>query len=499
MKRLLLIVLVALLPVALVAQATPSFPHAKHAKLFPTCGGCHAAASGGDATQLFPTAAQCTTCHDGKRQKAVVWSPPAARGLSLLSFVHAKHADQAGDQATCATCHGTTGESAPWMNVGRTAQARCVACHDQEAPEHYAAANKCSYCHRTLATATGLTDARIDALPKPASHAVKDFAQSHGAAAKAGTASCATCHARESCARCHVDAGRSTVIKTLALDARVARLAAARAPVYPVPQDHRTDLFDRTHGTAARANTARCAVCHARPSCATCHVGDGAASVLAKIPDAAEAGGRGVLLKHAAEAGRTEIPVGLARAGQWTPKPHAADSARRVRVHTSGFSRTHGASAAAEALSCQGCHKESFCKDCHVGEQVGARRYHVANFATRHASTAYGRDVECSTCHNTAAFCRSCHQQSGLASQGNGRSAGYHNAQPQWLQEHGRAARQELNTCASCHQQRYCMQCHSDLGWRISPHGPNFNAAQYANRNRQQCMRCHFKDPLGGK
>ncbi|MBI1809364.1 MAG: hypothetical protein HYR75_05645, partial [Gemmatimonadetes bacterium] len=302
-----------------------------------------------------------------------------------------------------------------------------------------------------------------------------------------------------SCARCHVDANRSAVIKKLAADPRVARLAASRPSVYPVPLDHRAANFDRLHGPAARANTARCAMCHARPSCATCHTADGAANVLSRLPDADEAAGRGVQLKRAIEPPHSESPVTLTGAGSWMPKPHATDSVRQVRVHPSGFVRAHGGAASAEALSCQGCHKESFCKDCHVGERVGPRRYHVANFVTRHASSAYGRDAECSTCHNTGAFCRSCHQQAGLASQGNGRSLGYHNAQPQWLQEHGRAARQELNTCASCHQQRYCMQCHSDLGWRINPHGPNFDASRYAKANRQQCLRCHFKDPLGGK
>jgi hypothetical protein len=347
--------------------------------------------------------------------------------------------------------------------------------------------------------ATGLTDARIDALPKPASHARKDFTQTHGTAAKSGTASCATCHARESCARCHVDAGRSAIIRSLAADARVSRLAASRAGVYPVPPDHRADAFERGHGGAARTNTARCALCHARASCTTCHVGDGAADVLAKMPDAGEARGRGVQLKLVADPSRPEMLVGLARAGEWMPKPHAADSTHKVRVHATGFARTHGPSAAAEALGCQGCHTPSFCKNCHEGQRIGPRRYHVANFVSSHAAEAYGRDTECSSCHNTAAFCRACHQQTGLASKGNGRQLGYHNAQPQWLFEHGRAARQELNTCASCHQQRYCMQCHSELGWRVSPHGPNFDASRFAKANRQQCLYCHFKDPLGGK
>lgn len=76
------------------------------------------------------------------------------------------------------------------------------------------------------------------------------------------------------------------------------------------------------------------------------------------------------------------------------------------------------------------------------------------------------------------------------------RSATYHNARPLWLLEHGRAARQDLMACTTCHQQTYCMQCHSDLGSRINPHGPGFDAARMSARNSQLCLACHFKNPL---
>jgi len=72
----------------------------------------------------------------------------------------------------------------------------------------------------------------------------------------------------------------------------------------------------------------------------------------------------------------------------------------------------------------------------------------------------------------------------------------FHNAQPLWLLQHGRAARQDLNACATCHQQTYCMQCHSDLGARINPHGPGFDAARMASKNPRLCLMCHFINPL---
>lgn len=115
-----------------------------------------------------------------------------------------------------------------------------------------------------------------------------------------------------------------------------------------------------------------------------------------------------------------------------------------------------------------------------------------------HATEAYGNRMECSTCHSTGAFCRECHQQAGMG--GSGRiESGFHDAQPLWLLRHGQAARQSLEGCASCHRQRDCIQCHSTTGaFSVNPHGPDFDARRYAERNRQVCFACHLSDPLGG-
>jgi hypothetical protein len=279
----------------------------------------------------------------------------------------------------------------------------------------------------------------------------------------------------------------------------VARLVAGRPATYPTPADHRSGAFAQTHGAVARESTARCATCHARSSCATCHTGDGAKDVIAQLPDAAEAKGRGVRLRRSVEAESPVASVIPARMGtsspDWTPAPHQADSAKRVRVHPGGFIRSHGVAAATEATTCSGCHAQRFCTDCHAGEKV-TRRYHPANFVSGHPAKAYGRDTDCASCHSTEAFCRDCHKQLNLGTTGI-RGTGFHNAQPQWLLQHGRAARQEMTTCASCHQQRDCLQCHSQLGWRVNPHGPDFDAVRMHARNRALCLRCHFKDPLG--
>ncbi len=481
-----------------VSPASTPFPHARHAKLFPLCSSCHVGIAIADPFRSYPSPMLCGQCHDGVIQPAVRWRAPDRKGPTLLVFSHQQHFSTA-KAATCASCHGVDG-STKWMNVARAEPEPCMSCHTQGHTTHLADATKCSTCHRALTAATALSDADIAGLPKPPSHARADFVSTHGPGALSAQANCATCHARESCLRCHVDGSRVTVIRALGTDARVARLVAGRPAVYPMPADHRSSQFAVLHGTAARASVARCATCHARASCESCHTGDGARDVLARMPTAREVTAPGVQLRHERIIGPPDFSLisntvrAPLQSSQAPPLRH--DTTQRVvRVHAAGFARAHGAQAASGAAGCASCHAQRFCTDCHTGERV-TRRYHAANFVSTHAPQAYRRETDCSSCHSTEAFCRDCHRQTGLAAASNTRSAVFHNAQPLWLLQHGRAARQDLKGCTSCHQQTYCMQCHSDLGSKVSPHGPAFDAARMSSKNPQLCLYCHFKNPL---
>lgn len=486
-----------LLPAALFAQDQPAqpFPHARHARFFPTCVGCHAGVTAGDAARTFPSTAVCANCHDGTIRSRVAWTPPPPRGAGLLAFSHATHLSSAADVG-CVRCHAV--DTTAWMNVARPVQDTCRGCHQHSAPAHLDDANKCATCHRPLAAATALTEARILSLPRPPSHALPDWIGGrHGPVASMPSANCATCHARESCMRCHVNATTQPVIRALPSDARVARTVAGRAPSYPTPSTHHTANFTLTHAAAARAEPMYCANCHARSSCETCHTGNGASDILRQLPDARSATAPGVQLRRApaspAASPVVPAPRGLAALAA---QPHARDTVtRRVRVHPAGFDRAHGPAAAAGELNCTGCHGQSFCANCHAAER-NTRRYHPADFLATHAPQAYAREVDCAGCHSTQVFCRSCHLQSGIAPRASSqRSTTYHNGTSQWLLQHGRAARQDLPSCTACHQQTYCMQCHSDNGSRINPHGPGFDAERMRSRNPQLCLRCHLNQP----
>ena len=495
------------LPLAMAVLAPPResraqaghapFSHATHARLFPTCRGCHAGITVGDSSRFFPTPAQCAACHNGAVKARVQWAGEAPLRAGLVMFSHRAHVAKTPDIA-CAACHASA-DTSPWMHVAPVAPERCLTCHAHAASGHLAADNACATCHRPLAAAPRLTADQIASLPQPPSHAAADFLTAHGALARANVESCAVCHARESCARCHVDVTQTPTIMALASDARVAQLEHGRQPVYATPPDHRTPEFALAHGTSARASPERCAICHARESCETCHVGEGARDVLRKIPSARSGGAPGVQLRQATPAAAPSRydPRGGARFASLVAHPDTAqpDTIHRVRVHPADFVRTHGALAASGELQCSSCHTQSYCSQCHAGERV-TRRYHPANFLASHAPQAYGRETDCASCHSTEAFCRSCHRQAGLAAKTNARSTVFHNAEPLWLLQHGGAARQDINACATCHQQTYCLQCHSDLGSRINPHGPDFDAARMQSKNPQLCLICHFINPL---
>lgn len=478
----------------------PPFPHPKHEKLFPTCTGCHAGAITGEASALLPPAALCGECHDGTVSKHVTYAGAAPR-QDFLKFAHREHAtlvDSTGRQ--CTSCHARA-PGARWLDVQRASPESCQGCHTHRASAHLAPDNRCTTCHIPLARSRTLTSEQMAGLPKPSSHDAARFAAEHAVSPGEAQVQCATCHTRDSCARCHVNAGELAAISQLQPDVRMAAVVGGKPATYLTPADHASAAWAGAHGRAATANTARCASCHAQPSCTVCHIGSSARDVIRRLPGG-QGGAPGVQLalpRRIAAASPLAVPhtgplvqpasnVAVSRvvAG-------ARDTARTiVRVHPSGFDRKHAASAASGRLTCEGCHAQRFCADCHAGES--RRSFHGVNFVQRHAPESYGRDLECASCHNTEVFCRSCHQAQGLAAKGQ-RAGVYHNGQPLWLLQHGQAARRGLQSCTTCHVQRDCLQCHSQRGWGVSPHGPDFDPSRLGARARSMCARCHISDP----
>lgn len=448
------------------------FPHAAHEGLFPVCEGCHLGAVTGVESELFPAPASCAQCHDGTRADPVEWQPRPGPRVSNLSFFHPAHQDLVelmGDSATCRTCHAVDpGDPSRRMHVSAATPEACLGCHAHAGPAHLAGTADCTLCHVPLTRAPAIPAERIALFPRPDSHDAPDFLLQHAPDTPRDQLACSVCHARNSCERCHVNAARLEAVTTLDRDPRVAALEARRAPEYPVPASHLASSWAWTHGTESMRDPARCSTCHTRESCLTCHVD-------AERPSPA------ILFQEAYRPGGAP-GVELTGAG--------------ARVHPVAFARVHGSYAATGVMDCTQCHVQRYCADCHDG--VDSRRFHLDNFLERHALEVFGGGGDCQSCHSTEAFCRDCHLSTGVASRGRLDTA-FHTAQPLWILAHGQAARIGLEACASCHRQTDCLACHSSvLGRGVNPHGPGFDAARMAARNRVTCRWCHLGDPLSG-
>ncbi|MEO8636210.1 MAG: hypothetical protein ABI587_13125 [Gemmatimonadales bacterium] len=469
---LLLVVAVGLLPAQ---SSSDRFDHSTHRKLFPLCQSCHPGAAA-PTQALWPNPTGCASCHDGKIEKSVTWQPPAPRP-TLLRFTHAEHgralrAGSAADSSlACASCHAA--EGAPWMQVSRGELPRCLSCHGVRVAHLEAPDTACATCHRSLPEAPGLTRERVAAFPAPASHKIPGFGSGgHGQLARPAAAdthhpgvatSCATCHAREFCSQCHVNAPETPTIQALASDPRSLAIKAT----LKAPQSHADMRFQARHGGQSRARNATCATCHTQESCISCHRSNPA--VVAALPRASVSRGIGAVIHRE------------------KPETHGADFAER-----------HGPLARATAATCSGCHARSECLECHRPNPGTANGYHQAGFLSRHPSAAYNRQADCSECHNPAAFCTTCHAQSGLTSSGGLLQGNYHEVGGTFLLSHGAAARRGLESCVTCHTERDCLTCHSAQTRRFNPHGPGFDAARLRRKNPQTCAACHGRTIPGG-
>ena len=449
---------------AVSARQERGFPHETHQRLFPLCTGCHEGIPTGDVASLYPPPEACARCHNGTDQQRVGWSGPSAR-VDNLKFQHDVHAailEGTGDpEQSCQACH--VPEGGQRMAVSdRIQMTTCFACHAHEATQHEVDA-QCSTCHTPLAQ-SGFSLGRIDAIQPPSDHQSATFmAGGHGLSAASNTARCATCHTADRCVSCHVDTDRPE-IAAMPWAPEGMELPEAVAH-YNVPASHADEGWLSEHGT--QASRQACATCHTTESCRACHVSP-APRTVAALPSTKDVVAPGV--------------------GIQARPPESHESFFFIDVHST--------LAASDQKSCTTCHVESFCVACHEAPSKGG--YHPAGFVSRHSAEAFGRDTECASCHDPQVFCRSCHVQMGLVSQGH-LGPGYHEGGATWLLRHPQAARQNLESCTSCHTQRDCTQCHGVLGaFKVNPHTSDFDAERAWARSPRTCFACHIKNPLGG-
>ena len=177
--------------------------------------------------------------------------------------------------------------------------------------------------------------------------------------------------------------------------------------------------------------------------------------------------------------------------------------------HDSDFVRGHRVLASKAGNNCSQCHAQAWCLDCHQGggngedlNQSNARRdyepkSHRSGWLQIHAIKAQDNQQSCYRCHDEK-YCVACHSklpQARLESKGFVSHRAPTTGQG-WGSDHGREARRNLQACQTCHEDgSVCKNCHSAQGGGggVNPHPSGFKAGNYKDRsNSKVCLQCHL-------
>jgi hypothetical protein len=176
--------------------------------------------------------------------------------------------------------------------------------------------------------------------------------------------------------------------------------------------------------------------------------------------------------------------------------------------HEGDFLRTHGQQASTSAETCAKCHDQTSCSDCHAKtvatrievkfpEDVVSTFIHRGDYISRHMLDARADSETCAKCHGTS-FCESCHTANNLSTASVDPRTPH---PPGWSfpgsrDFHGTAARNDIVSCASCHDQggqSNCVTCHAVGGVGGNPHPASWLSKHDASEIRENgmCRSCH--------
>src|SRR5690606_31473250 len=246
---------------------------------------------------------------------------------------------------------------------------------------------------------------------------------------------------------------------------------AARVQALPLPEDHeRPNFLLDVHGEMAQANAERCAACHTREKCTSCHVDVEGVQAIAAIPAAPEG-----------------FPLGQLGARYPTPPSHLDRD--WLEEHGDGATRQ----------SCGTCHTREDCASCHVEPLPEAARELPSRgglLPTGHPPTG-GRQVgPAIRGGRPAPIALQVQDTSRRRSQGPGvgleRRMPPSHAPRSFYEDHAALASAQPQNCEACHTRQSCEDCH-DAPASPSFHPRNFTAnhASAAYGRRLECSTCH--------
>jgi hypothetical protein len=164
-------------------------------------------------------------------------------------------------------------------------------------------------------------------------------------------------------------------------------------------------------------------------------------------------------------------------------------------IHPVDWRHQHGDKAVLDEKWCTQCHHhDDSCIECHRGDNLTGK-IHDLNYIYTHGLDAKSKRLDCSRCHDNQSFCYACHEREN-------RIPLLHSSIA-WLSDHGRVARRDVESCASCHDSDdpTCGRsgCHRDddglRGTDPRYHSPDINLfsskGPWHNDDGYYCYHCH--------
>jgi hypothetical protein len=139
---------------------------------------------------------------------------------------------------------------------------------------------------------------------------------------------------------------------------------------------------------------------------------------------------------------------------------HLASLELTPASHARNWLHVHGIEAHLDQTTCENCHTQSQCEECHAGDNVMPRS-HGLNYIFEHAIEARGNETACTTCHQEPEFCSSCHTAEHILPRSHSRI--------DWARSsdggrHAVDAQFEIESCIACHDagedSPICARCH---------------------------------------
>lgn len=168
--------------------------------------------------------------------------------------------------------------------------------------------------------------------------------------------------------------------------------------------------------------------------------------------------------------------------------------------HEAAWLETHGKWARESVSTCTSCHDQTMCSQCHTAttrpmppsvqfpEKVTSEFIHRGDWISRHAIEQQADPTSCTKCHGVG-YCKSCHSFQSLVP---GATTPLNPHPPGWIEVHGSSARQNILSCAACHDQgaqSICVACHTT--GRVNPHPPSWKGTRAQIDGNPMCKICH--------